>query len=165
MPARLGPPPPATSANASATMRANRRRDTGPELALRAALRAAGFTGYRVDMRSVPGRPDIAFRRHKLAIFVHGCFWHRCPTCRLALPKGNREFWKRKFELNEERDERKRRALEALGWNVLELWECEVTRDASQCVSRVARQLAHAADAHEPARVWRVAERPRRAGR
>lgn len=160
MGARLGPAPRATSANARNTMRANRRRNTGPELALRAALRAAGLLGYRLDLKGVPGRPDIAFTRHKLAVFVHGCFWHRCPNCKLELPKSNRAFWRRKFELNQERDERKRVALEALGWDVLEFWECEVERDAARCTQRVARAIAQAADDREPADEFRVAERP-----
>jgi len=142
-------------------MRANRRRNTGPEMQMRAALRAAGLLGYRVDLKGVPGRPDIAFTRHKLAVFVHGCFWHRCPHCKLELPRQHRGFWRRKFELNQERDERKSAALEALGWNVLEIWECELARDAAHCAARVARQIALAADEREPASDFRVAERPR----
>lgn len=141
-------------------MRANRRRNTGPELALRAALRAAGLLGYRVDLKGVPGRPDIAFTRHKLAVFVHGCFWHRCPSCRLELPKSNRAFWRHKFEANQERDERKRLGLEAIGWGVLEIWECEIERDLARCVARVERAIANAIDSRDDVAEFKVADRP-----
>lgn len=143
-------------------MRANRRRNTGPELALRAALRAAALLGYRVDLKGVPGRPDIAFTKHKLAIFVHGCFWHRCPTCKLGMPKTNRAFWRRKFEANQERDERKRLGLEAIGWGVLEIWECEIERDVIRCVARVERAIARAVDEQEATENFMVADKPRR---
>jgi DNA mismatch endonuclease, patch repair protein len=138
---RALPNPPATNLNALNSMRGNRGRDTSPELAVRAALRGLGVRGYRVSARGIPGRPDIAFTRWKLAVFVHGCFWHRCPHCSLELPKANRPFWRRKFELNAERDERKRRQLEATGWEVLEIWECEANRDAVSCASRVKRAI------------------------
>ncbi len=143
-------------------MRANRRRNTGPELALRAALRAAGLLGYRVDLKGVPGRPDVAFTKHKLAIFVHGCFWHRCPSCKLELPKSNRAFWRRKFEANRERDERKQLGLEAIGWGVLEIWECEIARDLARCVARVERAIARAIDSQESPESFMVADKPRR---
>lgn len=141
MPRRALPNPPATNLNALNSMRANRWRDTSPELTLRAALWASGLRGFRIAARAVPGRPDVAFTRWKLAVFVHGCFWHRCPHCALELPKANRAFWRRKFELNAERDDRKRRQLEAAGWEVLEIWECEVGRDAAACATRVKRAL------------------------
>lgn len=147
MAARLGPAPRASSADARNTMLANLRRNTGPERSLRRALGDAGIRGYRLDLKTAPGRPDIAFTRLKLAVFVHGCFWHRCPHCQLELPKSHRAFWKRKFELNAERDERKRRQLEAQGWEVLELWECEVSRDAASCATRIKRALDRI-DAH-----------------
>jgi DNA mismatch endonuclease (patch repair protein) len=104
------------------------------------------LSGYRLSLSTAPGRPDIAFTRQRLALFVHGCFWHRCPYCRPSLPKAHKSFWRRKFELNAERDERKRRQLEAAGWEVLEFWECEVKRDASRCAHRVLRTLATIAD-------------------
>ena len=99
-------------------MRANRARDTGPERRLRQALREARLGGYRLNWRKAPGRPDIAYPGRKVAIFVHGCYWHHCPRCYPNLPKSNPEFWARKFELNRERDARKRRDLEAIGWVV-----------------------------------------------
>ncbi len=141
MRAKLGAAPMAGSAGRRRIMQSIRSRDTAPELALRIALRAAGARGYRLGLRTAPGRPDIAFLRHKLAVFVHGCFWHRCPHCNLKPPKANAAFWRRKFELNAERDERKRRQLEGLGWEVLEIWECEVNASAADCAQRVKRAL------------------------
>lgn len=105
-------------------MQANRAKDTEPELALRARLRSLGLVGYRLNWRGAAGRPDIAFVSRRIAVFVHGCFWHRCPTCRLPLPKSNREFWKAKFRANQGRDRRKRNSLEAEGWTVVEVFEC-----------------------------------------
>src|SRR5438874_11085582 len=103
--------PAPTSALVSRTMQANRAKDTTPERILRKKLWDCGFRGYRLHSKDVPGRPDIAFRRQKVAIFVHGCFWHRCPYCDLGLPKSNRAFWIRKFRRNRARVGRKRREL------------------------------------------------------
>jgi DNA mismatch endonuclease (patch repair protein) len=108
------------------SMQGNKRRDTRPELEMRRLLREAGFPGYRLQWKKVPGRPDIAYPGRKVAIFVNGCFWHRCPRCNLPLPKSNREFWEAKFKRNVERDRRKIEELEALGWKVLVVWECEL---------------------------------------
>jgi DNA mismatch endonuclease (patch repair protein) len=125
-PSKLGPPPPPSSAAASRCMRGNVATNTAPELQLRALLRTSGYPGYRLHWRKAPGRPDIAYPGRRIAIFVNGCFWHRCPTCEPSTPKSNAEFWERKFALNAERDSRKVRELEAAGWTVLTAWECEV---------------------------------------
>lgn len=105
-------------------MRANRAANTVPEVALRRALREAGYAGYRLNRRGVPGRPDIAYVGRRIAIFVHGCFWHRCPSCALPLPRSNRAFWVAKFRRNRARDRRKRQELEAQRWKVFEVYEC-----------------------------------------
>ncbi len=118
-------------------MRANRAQDTGPELELRQALRAAGVLGYRLNWKGAPGRPDICFPRMRVAVFVHGCFWHHCPRCRFPLPKRNRNFWKEKFSRNRRRDARKVRALLKAGWQVQTFWECDVNRSVSDCVGVV----------------------------
>jgi DNA mismatch endonuclease (patch repair protein) len=122
-------------------MRANRARDTGPELRLRRALREAGLGGYRLNWKKAPGRPDIAYPGRKLAIFVHGCYWHHCPRCYPNLPRSNPEFWARKFELNHERDARKRTVLESSGWTVIETWECDVRADANGVAKLVERAI------------------------
>lgn len=122
-------------------MQANRARDTGPERTLRRALRGAGLGGYRLGWRKVPGRPDISYPGRRVAIFVHGCYWHHCPRCYPHLPKSNPEFWARKFELNHERDARKRRQLEQRGWTVHEIWECDIRDRLLEVTTRVASDL------------------------
>lgn len=128
MASRLGPAPKATSVAVSRSMRANKAKDTGPELALRRLLRARGLTGYKTTWKHVPGRPDIVFPSARVAIFLNGCYWHRCPHCRPRLPRTNTAFWKRKFRLNKERDRRKTRELRKLGWRVSTVWECYLRR-------------------------------------
>lgn len=106
-------------------------RDTKPEMRLRRALHAAGLR-YRLQAKELPGRPDIVFRRAKLAIFVHGCFWHRHPGCEHArTPKSRLDFWEPKLAGNVERDARQAADLAAAGWSVMTLWECETRDDAA----------------------------------
>ena len=112
-------------------MQGNKRRDTKPELAVRKLLREAGYPGYRLQWKKVPGRPDIAYPGRKIAIFVNGCFWHRCPKCNPSVPKTNREFWVEKFRRNVQRDQRKTEKLQSDGWKVLTVWECEL-KDAEK---------------------------------
>lgn len=111
------------------SMQGNKRRDTKPELLVRQRLRAAGLTGYRLDWAKAPGRPDIAFPGRKIAIFVNGCYWHRCPHCNPSMPSKNVEFWEAKFRRNVERDARALAELEELGWCAITIWECELKRD------------------------------------
>lgn len=111
------------------SMQGNKRRDTKPELLVRQRLRAAGLTGYRLDWAKAPGRPDIAFPGRKIAIFVNGCYWHRCPHCNPSMPSKNVEFWEAKFRRNAERDKRALAELEELGWCAITIWECELKRD------------------------------------
>jgi DNA mismatch endonuclease (patch repair protein) len=110
-----------------------RGRDTKPEMQVRRALHAAGFR-YRLHAKDLPGRPDIVFRSRKIAIFVHGCFWHRHddPDCKLArMPKSRLEFWGPKLASNAARDERDIAALRDLGWTVLVVWECGLTKEST----------------------------------
>lgn len=120
-----------------------RARDTRPEMRIRRALHTAGLR-YRLHAKDLPGRPDIVFRRVRLAIFVHGCFWHRHPECEHArMPKTRLGFWRTKLKANVARDARQVAELEAAGWTVLTLWECE-TRDATAVamfVENVARRV------------------------
>lgn len=106
-------------------MRAVRQKHTAPEIRTRKALHALGYR-FRVQRQDLPGRPDIVLPKHKVAIFVHGCFWHRHPGCPKATdPKTRHEFWSRKFEANVARDQLQIAALKAAGWRVLVVWECE----------------------------------------
>lgn len=120
-------PPPASSANAKATMRAN-RAESVREVAFRKAVWREGVRGYRVHP-DLPGRPDLAFPGPRLVVFVDGCFWHRCPTCALALPRSNTDFWRQKFAANVRRDQDVRARLGALGWASLTIWEHEIRPD------------------------------------
>lgn len=111
-----------------ATMRANKRRDTKPELALRRLLHAAGYR-YRVDYRiDLPDgsrvRPDIVFTKRRVAVFVDGCFWHGCPE-HGTRPKTNQEYWGPKLARNVERDRRNTLSLQKAGWSVARIWEHE----------------------------------------
>ena len=132
--------PPASSQAVHNVMVANKSTNTKPELIVRRLLRDAGFPGYRLHWRVDEGggryicRPDISFPGRKLAIFVHGCFWHRCPKCDLGLPKSNVDYWRQKFEKNVERDRKKEASLQDLGWRVHTIWECELASGASQLV-------------------------------
>ncbi len=116
--------PPASSPAVRNVMRANRAANTAPEIDLRRTLREGGYPGYRLNWRGVPGRPDIAYVGRRVAIFVHGCFWHRCQICALPLPRSNRAFWVAKFRRNRARDRRKRLELEMRRWMVFEVYEC-----------------------------------------
>jgi DNA mismatch endonuclease, patch repair protein len=137
---RLINPPPSSEA-VRHSMQANRAKDTKPELILRKTLWSCGLRGYRLHSKNVPGRPDISFGKQKVAIFVHGCFWHRCPACKLPLPKSNRDFWIKKFRRNQSRDRRKAKALVSRGWRVFVIWECKLKRDMSQTVRRLGLSL------------------------
>jgi DNA mismatch endonuclease (patch repair protein) len=112
-------------------MRAIRAKDTKPELAVRRALRQAGFTGYRLHRRDVPGKPDIAFIGRKKAILVHGCFWHG-HNCREGLrrPRARQDYWLPKISGNQARDERHQANLNSQGWSVLVVWECQISDPA-----------------------------------
>jgi DNA mismatch endonuclease Vsr len=124
----------------SKVMSSNKAKNTSPELILRKSLWNHGGKGYRIHW-NVPGKPDIAYPRKKLAIFVNGCFWHRCPFCNLPLPKNNIEFWKEKFNNNIERDARKKTLLEKNGWNVMTVWECQIKNDLDDVIDLILSAL------------------------
>ena len=110
----------------SALMKRVRQNGTSLERIVRQALSNIGAR-YRLNVKGLPGRPDIANKSRKKAIFVHGCFWHHHSDCgRGTIPTRNRDFWAAKLQSNIERDERKTRGLAALGYDVLVLWECDL---------------------------------------
>jgi len=121
----------------SIVMSSNKGKNTKPEQALRKALWYAGIKGYRLNWKKAPGRPDIAFPGKKIAIFVNGCFWHRCERCYTSLPKTNTNFWLNKFSKNKDRDERKNQELISLGWTVITIWECDIKNRLSTTVEMV----------------------------
>lgn len=105
-----------------------RGQNTKPEMQVRSLLFKAGYR-FRLHRKDLPGTPDIVMPGRKVAIFVHGCFWHRHRDCSLArLPKSNAEFWKTKLSGNERRDQIKYTQLANLGWRVLVIWECIIRR-------------------------------------
>lgn len=118
----------------SKIMSANKAKNTKPEILFRRALFKLGIRGYRLNWKKAPGRPDIAFPGRKLAIFINGCFWHRCEKCRPNSPKSNIEFWTSKFLKNIERDQLKTLQLKSLGWTVVTIWECEIKKSPATCV-------------------------------
>ena len=128
----------------SAVMRRVKGRDTSPELAVRKILRAAGI-GYRLGGLGLPGKPDVTMKGRKLALFVHGCFWHGhdCPRG-ARRPKANAEYWAAKIARNRARDARVASDLAAAGWRVLTVWECELRRpdQAERLVAAVRAQAA-----------------------
>jgi DNA mismatch endonuclease, patch repair protein len=102
-----------------------RGKDTGPERAVRSYLHLSGLR-FRIHKKGLPGTPDIVLPRFRTVIFVHGCFWHQHPGCQhFGVPKNNAPYWTAKFERIAERDARKIRELQALGWTVRVVWECE----------------------------------------
>ncbi len=122
-------------------MRAVKGRDTGPEWAVRRAVRALGVH-YRLHRKDLPGAPDLAFRGRRRVIFVHGCFWHGHDCARGArIPKTNRDYWMAKITRNRARDAAHLRAYADMGWDVLVVWECE-TRGAEFAQGALARRLA-----------------------
>ena len=139
--------PPASSEAVRNTMLANRATDTGPEREVRRMLRQAGRPGYRLHWRidDEDGRyicrPDIAYPGRKVAIFVHGCFWHQHKGCRRGnMPQTNTGFWRSKLERNAARDSKQLAALKTSGWRALVIWECEI-KDEKRVVARLRRFL------------------------
>jgi DNA mismatch endonuclease (patch repair protein) len=125
---RDGRAPIPESETRSRIMSAIKAKNTKPELLVRKLLSARDVRGYRLHPKKVPGRPDIAFGKKKIAIFVHGCFWHRCPVCAKRYPKTNRSYWLPKLRANVARDKRKESELRKAGWRVLVIWEHELKK-------------------------------------
>jgi DNA mismatch endonuclease (patch repair protein) len=126
------------TATRSRMMAGIRGQDTKPEMAVRRALHAAGLR-FRLHAATLQGRPDIVLPSRRLVIFVHGCFWHRHPGCRYAtIPTTRPDFWRRKFEANQQRDAAVAASLSASGWKVMIIWECE-TKDPDRLASAVTK--------------------------
>ena len=132
----VGSSPPSTSVAVSKSMKANKSPGTGPELLLARQLRR------RLRRHNLPGHPDFAYRNERVAVFVHGCWWHRCPIENYPLPKSHRGYWRRKFARNVERDQINRQALEKMGWSVVEIWEHEVRDSPVKAANRVRDAVA-----------------------
>jgi DNA mismatch endonuclease (patch repair protein) len=117
-------------------------KGTAPEVLLRHELWRRGFR-YRVNVKTLPGSPDLVFPKYRTTVFVNGCFWHGHEGCgAYVVPKTNTAFWKEKVQRNRERDQRVWRALLAKGWEVLFVWECELSKDRLEdTVSKVSETI------------------------
>lgn len=115
------------TAATSKVMRSIRSRDTRPELAVRSLLHRMGHR-FRLHRRDLPGTPDLVLPKYRVAVLVHGCFWHQHADCRHArLPSKRRDYWLPKLARTQQRDAVTVAALNALGWRALIVWECETT--------------------------------------
>ena len=137
--------------------------NTKPEVRLRHAIGGLGFR-YRVNDKRLPGSPDIVLPKYKSVVFVHGCFWHGHKGCKhYTVPKTNTEFWVAKVKRNQERDQEEWRKLEAKGWSVIIVWECELEKSRLQeTVAHVSTEIKANGALYRQRQENRRAERERR---
>ncbi|WP_048151974.1 very short patch repair endonuclease [Methanolacinia paynteri] len=128
-----------TAEQRSRNMSAIRAKNTKPELIIRRGLYARGIRGYRIH-HNIAGKPDLVFTRQKIAIFIDGCYWHKCPIC-FHEPQTNRNFWMKKINGNVERDLQVNEELKKNGWLVLRFWEHEVRKEQESVVDRIAEAI------------------------
>ena len=118
-----------------------RRKYTEIEIKVRKYLFSQGFR-FRKNVADMPGKPDIVLSKYKTIIFIHGCYWHRHASCKnCTTPNTNREFWLKKFEKNMQNDSKHQQELEAAGWKVLILWECEIENDFERLMDNLVVEL------------------------
>lgn len=118
-----------------------RGKDTKPEVLVRSMLHRAGYR-FRKNVNSLPGKPDIVLPKYKTVIFVHGCFWHRHKGCKnTTTPKTNKSFWEKKFERNVANDRKHQRDLKNLGWQVITVWECQLTH-TDRIIQRILTKIS-----------------------
>lgn len=121
-------------------------RDTKPEIKLRQTLFSRGLRGYRLS--GLFGNPDIIYTKYKVAIFVDGCFWHKCPK-HYQVPATRREFWIKKINGNVERDTHVNKILTEAGWKVLRFWEHDANRNLNKCYAKILRELVKRGHLHD----------------
>ena len=133
-------------------MAAIRSASTKPERRLRHALWHQGFR-YRINDKTLLGKPDIVLPKYRTVIFVHGCFWHGHKDCKnYTIPETNTEFWMAKVARNQERDQEVWRKLEAKGWSVVIVWECQLKKaNLDDTVARVSAEIVRNGDAYRAA--------------
>ena len=121
-----------------------RSKNTKPEILVRKWLWQHGIR-YRLNVKDIPGRPDIVLRKHRTVIFINGCFWHGHDGCsKFRMPKSNVEFWENKIRTNKARDEKNHRILRDTGWNVIVIWECQLKPTViEETMSEVVKSLRH----------------------
>lgn len=126
-----------------------RSQNTKPEIMVRKYLFNKGFR-FRVNVKKLPGTPDIVLPKYRTVIFIHGCFWHGHGNCKLAKqPRHNKEYWIPKLENNKMRDQENRVQLETLGWKVLVIWECEIKKNKIQEIMEKIKEVLYASHSYE----------------
>jgi DNA mismatch endonuclease (patch repair protein) len=128
-----------TPAQRKLNMSRIRGKNTGPEAKIRKMLIAEGIRGYRLHFR-LPGKPDIVFTKKKIAIFIDGCFWHKCPVC-FQEPETRKEFWMKKIQSNVDRDKKVNKQLEDDRWTVLRFWEHDVRKNPDTIVKKISETI------------------------
>jgi len=116
-----------------------RGKNTGPEVKLRKLLYASGIRGYRIHY-NLPGKPDLVFVKRKIAIFIDGCFWHKCPVC-FQEPETRKEFWRKKISSNVERDKKVNEQLQNEGWTIIRIWEHDVRKNPENILKQICDHL------------------------
>ena len=134
---RDGRAPVPTKEVTSRIMSTIKAKNTKPELLLRKHLWHNGIRGYRIHWKKAPGSPDLTFVGKKIAVFVNGCYWHRCPFCNPPIPKSHSVFWMNKFKKNIQRDKEKIEQLKQKGWKTLTIWECQLKNDTLKFVDDI----------------------------
>jgi DNA mismatch endonuclease, patch repair protein len=126
-----------TKQKRSEVMSRIRGKNTKPEMILRSELFKRGFR-FRVHRKDLPGKPDIVLQKYKTIIFVHGCFWHFHKECKEGrIPSSNSSFWKEKLIKNIAKDKKDKKECEALGWNVIIVWECEIEKKLNETIEKL----------------------------
>jgi DNA mismatch endonuclease (patch repair protein) len=117
-----------------------RSKNTKPEVQLRKYLWNRGCRSYRIHNKDLPGKPDIVFKKKKIAIFIDGCFWHKCPLD-FQEPQSNKKYWMKKIQSNVERDKKVNEQLQSDGWIVLRIWEHTMKKEPEKAVDMIMRLL------------------------
>ena len=112
-----------------------RGKNTGPEIKLRKLLWSKGIRGYRIHFK-LPGKPDIVFTKKRIAIFIDGCFWHKCPVC-FQEPETRKEFWIKKIRSNVDHDKKVNDLLQSEGWTIIRIWEHEIRKEPENAVKKI----------------------------
>jgi DNA mismatch endonuclease (patch repair protein) len=125
----------------SRVMSTIKAKNTGPERLVQNGLKELGIRNFKLHYDRIPGKPDIAFIKAKIAVFIHGCYWHRCHYCKYCIPKTNTAFWQNKFLSNKIRDRKKKKDLHEIKWTVITLWECQIRKNLDKQIGKITKVL------------------------
>lgn len=125
----------------SRVMSANHPKGTSPEILMVSTLSSLGVASFAQNVKVADVNVDVVFMQQHVAVFIHGCYWHRCPHCQTRSPQHNRDFWLRKFAANQRRDRRNVRRIRSLGWSVFSVWECRLKQSPVREAARIVRAL------------------------